>query len=188
MMDVTITVAGGSFSNGVDNSYSSSPRMTNVVISASGATYNTGVYIRSSSPTLTHVTATASGGTYSYGVYNNNNSLTTMTDVAASASGGATNNYGVINGDASMTINNSIISASGGTNNIGIYAYIDLGGSFNMLVNNSQITGNTTTISTVANYTTRLGASQLSGGSVIGAVTCAGVYDENYAFYASTCP
>lgn len=34
-----------------------------------------------------------------------------------------------------------------------------------------------------------VGASQLAGGPVnAGDPTCAGVYDENYAFFASTCP
>jgi hypothetical protein len=59
------------------------------------------------------------------------------------------------------------------------------------LVNNSQISGGTNTIRNDAEFTTRVGASQLSGGAVSvggGTLTCAGVYDENYTFYASACP
>jgi len=57
-------------------------------------------------------------------------------------------------------------------------------------VNNSQITGNTT-IRNDSEFTTRIGASQLSGGAVVGGgtVTCAGVYDESYTFSAGpVCP
>jgi hypothetical protein len=58
-------------------------------------------------------------------------------------------------------------------------------------VNNSQVTGSTNTIRNDSAFTTRIGASKLDGGAVSvggGTVTCAGVYDENYTFYASTCP
>jgi hypothetical protein len=49
--------------------------------------------------------------------------------------------------------------------------------------------------STICNdtgFTTRVGASLLDGGAVYnpggGTLTCAGMYDENYVFCASTCP
>jgi len=51
------------------------------------------------------------------------------------------------------------------------------------------IRGTTNTIMNSAGVTTYVGNTQLDGGPVSGvAVTCAGVYDENYTFYASTCP
>ncbi|CAG0959210.1 hypothetical protein GPROT1_00685 [Gammaproteobacteria bacterium] len=117
----------------------------------------------SSSPTMTNVTATGSGGTYSYGVLNNS---------------------------SSSTIQNSVLSASAGTNNYGIDNNAP-SGFYTVIVNNSQITGSTNTISNDSEFTTRVGASLSSGGAVSagsGTVTCAGVYDETYAFYASTCP
>jgi hypothetical protein len=110
------------------------------------------------------VIATASGGTYSSGVYNDS---------------------------SSSIIQNSVISASGGgTSNHGIYNYAT-SGTYTVTVNNSQITGSTSTIRNDSAFTTRVGASKLDGGAVSagsGTVTCAGVYDENYAFYAGTCP
>ena len=114
------------------------------------------------SPWLTHVTATASGGTNSYGVYN-----------AAS----------------SPTIQNSTVRASGGTNSYGIYNSAS-GGLHTVKVNNCQVTGSTNTIRNDTEFTVRIGASQLDGGAVTGGgtVTCAGIYDEAYTFYASTCP
>ncbi len=34
----------------------------------------------------------------------------------------------------------------------------------------------------------RIGGSMLSGGPVVGNSTCAGVWDENFVFYLSSCP
>ncbi|MCX6032817.1 MAG: hypothetical protein NT169_26470 [Chloroflexi bacterium] len=191
MTDVTATASGGTFNSGVANG-ASSPTMTDVTATASGGTNSYGVYNFLSSPAMTDVTATASGGTNSnYGVYNTDSSSPTMTDVTATASGG-TGAYGVYNYNSSPTIQNSTIAASGGTNNYGIYntAGLDLD-TFTVKVSNSQITGSTSTIRNDSKYTTRVGASQLAGEAASaggGPMTCAGVYDENYAFYASTCP
>jgi hypothetical protein len=179
---------GNTYAVAIYNS-SASPRLTHLTATASGGgTYNYGVFNNSSSPTMADVTATASGGgTYTVGVYNNSSSPT-MTNVTATASGG-TNSIGVFNYNSSPTIQNSIIRASGGTNNYGLYNNSD-SGSHTVQVNHSQITGSTNTILNSGGVTTRVGASLLDGGAVIGAGTkiCAGVYDENYTFYASTCP
>ena len=56
----------------------------------------------------------------------------------------------------------------------------------------SRISGGTGTLGNYAG-TMRVGASQLDGLPVYHdpsstALTCAGVYDEDYAFYSSTCP
>jgi len=188
MTDVSASASGGTYNYGVYNN-SSSPTMTDVSASASGGTSNYGVDNYSSSPTMTDVTASASGGTdYNLGVFNYWGASPTMTNVSASASGGISS-YGVYNYTSSPTINNSNISASGGINNYGIYNFAT-SGFYTALVNNSQVSGTTDTIYNDPNFTTRVGASQLSGGAVAGAgtLTCAGVYDEVYAFYASTCP
>jgi len=60
-----------------------------------------------------------------------------------------------------------------------------------VVINHSQIYAPSATIKNANNFATSVGASLLSGGAVSitgGTVTCAGVYDEGYAFYASTCP
>ena len=60
-----------------------------------------------------------------------------------------------------------------------------------MHIDHCQIAGSVNTILNDAGYTTYVGASLLSGGIVDangGTVTCAGVYDENYAFSISVCP
>jgi hypothetical protein len=82
------------------------------------------------------------------------------------------------------------ITASGGTSNYGIYNSAT-SGSYTVKVDNSQIRASTNTVRNDAEFTTRVGASKLEGGAVStggGTVTCAGVHDENYAFFASTCP
>ena len=114
-----------------------------------------------------------------------------MTEVTASASGGTTSdNYGVYNDSSSPIINNSAISASGGTNNYGI-SNTASSGSYTVRVNNSQIGGSTSTIQNVAEFTTLVGASQLSGGAIDvsggGTLTCIGVYDASYLALNSTC-
>ncbi len=191
MTNITASASGGSNSYGVLNYSSSSPTMTNVTASASGGTYTYGVYNHTnSSPTMTNVTASALGGTHNHGVRNFANSSPTMTNVTVSASGG-TDSYGVVNNSSSLVINNSLISASGGTNNHGIANYAS-GGTYTVLVNNSKVCGSTNTIRNDAQFTTRVGASLLDGGNVYdptgSSLTCAGVYDENYTFYANTCP
>jgi hypothetical protein len=188
MTNVTATASGTAQNSGVSNN-NSSPTMENVTATASGGTdTNTGVWNEvSSSPTMTNVTASGTGGTWASGVANRDSSSPTMTNVTATASGGTTESCGVTNGASSPTINNSVISASGGTENYGI---CNKQGPATMRVNNSQISGSTSTVWSVAGTTVLVGASQLSGGAVIasGTITCAGVYDEDYTFYPSACP
>jgi len=213
MTNVNANASGGTYNYGVNNGFSSSPAMTNVTASASGGTFSYGVYNGSSSPTMINVIASASGGSLeSSGVYNYDSSSPTMTNVTTSASGGmanrgvhnyasssptmtnvnasasgGTNSYGVYNTYSSPTINNSTIRASGGTDNYGIYNYSD-GGSYTVLINNSQISGTTNSIRNYSTFTILVGASQLSGGAVTGGTfTCVGVYDENYVALDATC-
>jgi hypothetical protein len=215
MTDVSASASGGINSYGVRNN-SSSPVMTGVNASASGGTNNYGVYNGTSSPMMTYMSASASGdGSYNIGVYNENSSSPVMTGVNASASGG-TYNYGVCNmvssspvmtnisasasgGDvsrgvfnsaSSATIHNSEISASGATTfNSGIYNAAS-SGSYTVIVDSSRITASTNTIVNTSPFTTTIGTSLLSGEHVTGdgTITCAGVYDEDYVFYASDCP
>lgn len=189
MTNVTVSVSGGTpgVSRGVDN-VTSSPSMTNVTISASGYQSYGVDNETSSSPFMSHIIITASG-LQATGVENNFHSSPTMSNVLISAVGEAIA-YGVLNGTSSPIIEGSTIKASGGTDgNFGIWnASLE---SNTLKVNNSQISGSTNTISNTTQFTTLVGASQLDGGPVlpnVGTITCAGVYDENYVFFANTCP
>ena len=161
MTDVTASASGGSGNVGVNNYNSSSPTMTDVTASASGGSgsNNWGVFMSSSSPTMTNVIASASGGSFNYGV-GINSSSPTMTNVTASASGGSTS-YGVFTG-----------------------------GNGTVKINHSVIKGTTYAIYNGSGVTILVGNTQLAGGkaSNFGTLICAGVYDENYTFYANTCP
>jgi pectin methylesterase-like acyl-CoA thioesterase len=167
----------------------SAPRLTHITASASGGTSaNYGVFNVASSPKMTDMTASATGGAASYGVYSTTISSPTMTNMTASASG-ATNNVGVGSfNNSTLTMTNVTASASGGTISYGL----DSNGSSWAVVNNSKIAGVTATVLSYASSPVSIGASQLSGGLAAGisggTVICAGVYDENYTFYASTCP
>ena len=188
MTDVTVTVSGGTSSIGVDNSYGSSPSMTDVVVSATGGMdYNFGVYIRNSSPTLMGGRVTTSGGNSAVGIYNTTDSSPTLMNVAVTVTGG-TSNEGMLNISSSAFISHSVIRASGGTTSYGIHQSSDFT-SYSVQIDASWINGVSNSILNQG-IMTRVGATQLSGGPVAGPGTmvCAGVYDEQYIFYASTCP
>jgi hypothetical protein len=214
MTDVTVTadVAGGfeSTARGVYNRDSSSPTMTDVTVTAIGSGEGCGVYNDASSPTMTGAAITASG-IFGYGVYNNSCSPT-MTNVIVTGSG--TEACGVRNTASTPTMADMIITISGlmgygvyndssspKMTNVTIIADTDIdegygiynqagGGSYRVEVNNTRIRSSLNTIVNDAEFTTRVGASQLAGGAITGGgtVTCAGTYDENYAFYPNTCP
>lgn len=189
MTAVVAWASGGSVSYGVYNS-TSYPVMTGVTATADAANTNYGVYNLSSSPTMNDVVATGSGGNYNIGVRNESSSPT-MTGVTALGYGTATSlkNYGVANEASQPTISNSTLRAAGAGDGIG------LGNSGNtssyvVRVSNCQVMGYTNSILNATAFTTLVGASLLDGAvdDSAGTVTCAGVYNESYAFYASTCP
>lgn len=212
---VTAKASGGNTNVGVDN-FNASPEITDVVAAASGGsgTNNYGLYNNNSSPTIDDLEATASGGDFNCGVCNRNSSSPAMAGVIATASDGSlnygvsnhgassptmiqsrvfalngSNNYGVQNTDSSPIILGSTIRASGGpdsrtlTNNNGV-----------VQVDSSRLvtTPANPTVFSSGSATTKVGASLLDGGSIVNIgsnpMTCAGVYDENYTFFASTCP
>ena len=188
MTDVTAIATGGSSSNvkyAVQNYNNCSPTMTNVTAIASGPGNNYGVKNYNSSPTMTNVTATGQVGNTNYGVSNSSSSSPTMTNVIATATGGTGSNFGVWNSSSpSLTMTNVTATATGGSANYGVYS-----SSSTVRINHSVIKGSTNTI---ANFTgtTLVGNTQLDGGPVsgTGTIICAGVYDENYTFYADMCP
>lgn len=187
---ISAIASGASAINYGVNNQSSSPSLTNVTVTASGGTDAYAVNNQSSSPMMTNVTADGSGASnYSIGIYNASSSLT-MTNTSVSASGGSSTGYAIYNYASFMTIQSSIIKGSGSAVNIGI-SNLASGGVYTVTINSSQISGGTYTIFNNPNFTTRVGASLLSGGTVTnttGTLSCAGVYDENYVFSANTCP
>lgn len=201
MKNVTLTATGGPGNTYGMNNYASAPVMNNVIATASGASGgNYGISNENSSPaTMNNVTATASGGSGSYGVYNSQSSPT-MNVVTATASAGNFN-YGVYNYASSPAMNNLTSTSTGGTpyavynyassptiSNSTLFGGMDAvfsTGAGNVFVNNSRLTGNVWNDSS----TVKIGGSYLNG--FVGGpapITCAGNFDENYAFFPNTCP
>jgi hypothetical protein len=183
--------------------YGGSPTLnTGTVIAASNAElrfltventganiYGVGIYnVSTSYFYLFKAQVTVFGAAQHYAIYNSGASNSIFTNSAITATGEQGDfSYGIYNNNASMTVQYSQVSALIGTNNYGIYNQ-GTSGSYTVVVRDSQITGSTATVRNDTAYTTRVAVSQLNGGAVAGSITCAGVYDENFIFSASTCP
>ena len=103
-----------------------------------------------------------------------------LTYVTAEASS-EENPYGVYNLNSNPTMTNVTATASGGGGNFGVYN----------TQSSTIIRGRTLNGSTYSLFqecgTAKVADTQING-FVNEGVICAGVYDENYTFYASTCP
>ncbi|MGH2677575.1 MAG: hypothetical protein ACRDHB_04350, partial [Actinomycetota bacterium] len=96
---------------------------------------------------------------------------------------------GVRNEGSSLVARDSVIRGiSSPSDTIGILN--ENASSDQVLVHHSVVFGVTDTISNGPSYVTRVASSQLDGGDPTnsGTLVCAGVYDENFTFSASTCP
>ena len=214
MADVTAIASGGATAVGVDNDVSA-PTMKDITAQGSGATdTNYGIYNDADSITMTDVTAFASGGTSARAI-RNAYCVTTMINVTATACGASSENLAVYNQHSPAVMTNVTATAEG-TDSRGILNSVPTSGPFLVTVDHSRISGGTYGIyndpgspsvpytvkvdgslisggtNTILNndyMTTVVGGSQLAGGPTSGSgFTCAGVYDETYTFYSSTCP
>ncbi|MFC2046468.1 hypothetical protein ACFLTC_02990 [Chloroflexota bacterium] len=169
-----------------------SPRLKDVTLFAiGGSSWSVGMYNRDApSPALEDVTIEVAGsGTNSLGMYNYGSGNANLLNVNMRATGTG-NNFGIYNGlGAAPTIRYSVID---GTDHIGLYNVSNTGDPVTIAINHSEILGSDSTIDNGPKFTVTVGASLLSGGAVSpdasGVMTCAGVYDENYAFHTNTCP
>lgn len=184
--NLTIESLGTStYAIGLYNS-SASPRVTDVVIniavSGLSVTNAYGIHNTTSSPTVMDTTINVSGGSASNtGIYNFVSTVS-FSDIAVTIAG--VSSRGVWSYDSTLTLRNAYVNGG----QTGVYNQSS-GVFYNVFIQNSQIIGSTNAILSTAGYTVRVGATMLSGGVVSGGTnTCAGVYDENYTFFASTCP
>jgi len=192
LLHLTAIASGGTVSTcGVLNAFCTTT-MVHVTSNASGGTYSQAVKNSYAGITMTSVAATASGGTTrTYGVYNDNsplgNLIPTMTDVIAVASGG-TIASGVYNDNSDPTMMLVTAKASSGASNYGVW---NVNGSHVKIDHSVIISASpSATVFSDGTSTALIGNSRLDGGlaGLPGRNTCAGVYDESYTFYASTCP
>lgn len=183
---LTKITAGGSDANDVATVFGASNAELRLlrIENRGGAANAKAIINTNASPRLTQVTITASGADNVVAISNNDRSAPILTNTTVSASqGGFT--VGVFNILSSPTIQNSTISATGAKSR----ALVNLGGT--VTARDSQLQADDYIVfSAIQNGVapvTRIANSQLSGGK-ISVATCAGVYDENYTFYANTCP
>jgi hypothetical protein len=191
MRQVVARASGGSTAYGVDN-YCAASTLDGVTASASGGSSNYGVLASNHTcevtalPTLINVTATASGGSgevrgVSLGY---SSQAATAAGLVVNASGNSAHNHGLYIYGATVTVNDSAINGSG-TDGCGVV----VGGGNTFKINNSEISGSADAIKFQDWGTIKVGGSLLDGPAATpGGVTCAGVYDEAYTFYPSTCP
>jgi hypothetical protein len=180
MTDIIATASGGNENYGIrTNGYT---KMSNIIATGLGGERSDGIVITGGHPVMSNVIATGSGGTYSNGVSNAGHPI--MTNVTATGSLG-TRNCGVYNSGSPM-MTNVTATGSDGAENYGVYNEYYC----TVRIDHSVITGSTNTIRNQPDATAYVGSTRLDGGAVSnsGTITCAAVYDENYAFYPNTCP
>jgi hypothetical protein len=181
MLHVTATATGSSYNYGVYNSRSS-PSMNNVTATATGGTSSYGVYNGSSSPSMNNVTATADDGSYSFGVVNVLSSPS-MNNVTATATGGTNTNYGVYNrSSSSPSMNNVTATATGGTGSYGVRNV----SSSSPSIRNSAITGTDWSILN-STSTAKVADTVLDGDVSDGGFTCVGVYTTAFTTLGVAC-
>ena len=191
-----VRAEGGGYNSAYGVSAGGPTEMNDVVASASGGQFNCVGIDSTSALTLTNVTARSMLG-YGY-IYTANRwgirlsgKTARLQDVVIEVAPESDESGGLYVDSSSATLWNTVIGPAPETTPLqGIYT-VAASGAYTVSVNSSQVAGTTNTIYNGAGFTTRVGGSKLAGGAVNvagGAVVCAGVYDENYAFYASTCP
>jgi len=186
---VTIQLNGGSTGYGLRNEFSS-VEIRDVTVKGSAASFNYGLRNSGSTVLISDLSATLAGGGsgFAYGVYNSSGVLT-MTNAVLDVRNAAFD-YGVYNSSGNVALANVTAVALGGSFDYGIYNTAS-SGSYLVTIEQSRMQSSDETIRNDAEFTTRVGNTRLAGAAVNvngGTVTCAGVYDENYVFSASTCP
>ncbi len=181
----TITASGSNFpSNATVQGAANAELRFLTVKNTGGADYATALAVGGGPFRLTQMTASASGGSHTgTSVQLCCGGAVVLDEVTANAQGSNRNEAVGVVSNADVTLKDVIVTASGGTFDRGID-----NDSGTVEVNHSTISSGQIPIRNLA--TIRVGASQLEGPPVLnqgGTLTCAGVYDENYTFFANTC-
>lgn len=183
--DVTVNLSGGGVAQGITSKSFSTPKIHGAHITVTApSSWGYGFLATGAGafPEIEDARVEVNGGTLAYGLSQDTSAFTAAeirgsTFIVSAPSGSAT---GVFFQGSNLRISRSTLRASGGTS-VGINGT----GGGNILVDNSEIAGATATVSGGA---VSIGGSKLDGGAASGA-TCAGVWDENYTFFAGpTCP
>ncbi|MEO6323501.1 MAG: hypothetical protein ABIT01_19150 [Thermoanaerobaculia bacterium] len=191
--NVTASASGASSSYGIVNGFGNinpggaSPLIVDSTADAYATNTGYGIWNIGSTPTLSNVTASARNAvTFNDGMHSEQSSIITVIGGSYTSQGGT--GSAITNSDTSGTVSNAVLLSATGSSHWGLYN--SASSARTLLVTNSRIQGSTATIQNFSNCTTRIGASQLDGGAVSnsGTLSCAGVFDESFAFFPSTCP
>ena len=188
--DVTVEVPGGSTAYGIVVRGNAQAIIEDTRIRVSNSADANGIFIgNGSAPVeIVRVRADVTGSGTSHGIRTVESSgiqFPLKVDDSVLTASGAVASYG-IRGEVPLlgTFVRSTIQATGGSTSFGV----DSSGGLTGSIDHCEVTGETATVN-VGFLAVNIGASRLSGGPAIGAdLTCAGVYDETYTFFASTCP
>ena len=195
--DVLISCTSGSYTSGVNGIYSGGAvTVRDSEIYVNGSMASLGLWVFGGSFTADHLTIDLNLTGASKTVVGANVSGTTRIsdsyiDAYATASGDAARGMTIFGANSSITIvNTSIIGYATLGNENGIYQDASEGGIV-VVIRGSEIRatgGSPIFADTITFYVadTQLAGTAVSPG--LGTITCAGVYDENYTFSASTCP
>lgn len=142
-----------------------------------------------SNATINNTALDVTGLLSARGMLNFDSTAKLLNSTLSSAAVGMANAIGISNDTATLTMRGSTISVTSDGGSTGISSG---GTGSNMVtVTNSEIEAATNTIVGSPAYTIRVAHTKLAGGPVLpagGTVTCAGVQDAAFAFFASSCP
>lgn len=209
--NVTMSASGGSSTNFGIRLNSANPTISDVTISATGGSLTEGIVVRSTATPLirrARITVTNTTGS-GYGIISGNSGIPAeIDDVHVEVTGGpslvgfeqpmatgsstlrVSNSTFLVSGASSLSygiempsdnllLSHTIARASGGATSAGVRAA-------SLHADNCEIAGDVNTVISLSSAS--IGGTKLDGGPVSGTATCAGVWDENYTFSASTCP
>ena len=179
LSDLSVDNTGGSnVSIAINHDGAVAMRIERVTATASGASFNFGVFTTNSPLTMTNLTITATGGDFSYGVYDTASSR--MTGVTVTASGGSSENFGVHIAGSSPTMTSVTATASGGSNSSGVY---NSAASSAPLIMDSVLKGGSFSMDFGGSAGTRIINSQLKDGinADLPSVQCRDTYDGDLA-------
>jgi hypothetical protein len=165
--------------------------LENVIAEGSGASStNRGIEISSPLTESLGVFASAMGGIFAEAIYVSSSASASFRAVNAYAQGGSSVNKGMYIVSSGVKIASSSLTAAGPA---GATFGISMDSGSTVRVDSSLVAGNNATISLLDANTVLVGASRLDGGPVFlfgsgGVAKCAGVYDESFNFFSTTCP
>jgi hypothetical protein len=143
---------------------------------ATGGPTNTGLLIKGTTWVRRGIYSGSSTDGVDRGVYISDNA--DIQEVVAAGDG----NSVIVVVDSAVTVFLSRLTAQGE-----VYTQVD-DGSLTMLVEHSRIVSSGQTLHVEGGSAVGVAATQLWGDPVYGTVACAGVWDENWVFYANACP